>query len=68
MKIHEVRQLSDDEIRTHIAEEQNNLLDLRFQHSLKQLTNTTKIRQTKQTIARLYAVLTERENTKQSAQ
>ncbi len=68
MKMHELRQLADDEIKRQIAEEQNNLLDLRFSHSLKQLTNTAKIRHTKQTISRLFAVLTERETTKQSAQ
>ena len=68
MKMHELRQLADDEIKRQIAEEQNNLLDLRFSHSLKQLTNTAKIRRTKQTISRLLSVLTERENTKQPAE
>ncbi len=64
MKLHEIKQLTDDEISKQIAEEQNNLLDLRFTHSLKQLTNTAKINSTKKLVSRLSTILTERENAK----
>ncbi len=62
MKLHEIRQLTDEEIKKQIVEEQNNLLDLRFTHSLKQLTNTAKINSTKKLVSRLSTILTEREN------
>lgn len=60
MKIHEVKQLKNEEITKRIAEEQANLLDLRFTHALKNLVNTAKIKATKKTIARLKTVLQER--------
>lgn len=61
MKIYEVRQLKDQEIIQRIQEEEANLLDLRFTHALKNLTNTAKLKQGKKTIARLRTVLKERE-------
>lgn len=61
MKITEVRELSADEIRKQIAEEEETLSDLRFSHALKQLTNTAKLRHTRKTIARLKTVLHEEE-------
>ena len=41
--------------------EQKILVDLRFSHQLKQLTNTAKIKNVKRDIARLKTVLQERE-------
>ncbi|MCL5028308.1 MAG: 50S ribosomal protein L29 [Bacteroidetes bacterium] len=61
MKIHEVRELKNDELKKQIAEEQKNLLDLRFAHQLKQLTNTSKIRLTKKDIARMKTIDQERQ-------
>jgi large subunit ribosomal protein L29 len=60
MKIHEVRELKDDELIKQISEEEKNLLDLRFTHQLKQLTNTSKLKLVKQDLARLKTVLKER--------
>ena len=60
MKIHEVRELKDDELIKQIVEEEKNLLDLRFTHQLKQLTNTGKLKLVKQDLARLKTVLKER--------
>lgn len=60
MKIYEVKELKNDEIVKRIAEEEANLLDLRFGHALKNLVNTAKIRTTRKTIARLKTVLQER--------
>jgi large subunit ribosomal protein L29 len=61
MKIYEVRQLKDQEIKQMIQDEESNLLDLRFTHALKNLTNTAKLKAGKKTIARLKTVLKERE-------
>lgn len=62
MKIHEIREMKTEEIVQRIQEEQKNLVDLRFSHQLKQLTNTSKIKNVKRDIARLRTVLQERES------
>lgn len=61
MKMYEIRQMSDEELRKRIEEEENNLVDLRFALATKQLTNTAKIRLTRKNIARMKTVLRERE-------
>lgn len=61
MKIHEIREMKTEEIIQRIKDEQKNLVDLRFSHQLKQLTNTAKIRNVKRDIARLKTILQERE-------
>ncbi len=61
MKIYEIRQMTDDELRKRIIEEENNLVDLRFALATKQLTNTAKIRLTRKDIAKMKTVLRERE-------
>lgn len=60
MKIYEIKQMNSDEIVKRIEEEEKNLVDLRFAHQLKQLTNTAKLRNIKRDIARMHTVLTER--------
>ena len=62
MKIYEIREMKDEELVKRIQDEQDNLVDLRFQHELKNLTNTAKIRQTKRDIARMLTVLKERKS------
>jgi large subunit ribosomal protein L29 len=61
MKIHEIRELKDEELIKQIAEEEKNILDLRFAHQLKQLTNTAKLRLTKREIAKLKTELNARQ-------
>jgi large subunit ribosomal protein L29 len=61
MKIYEIREMSTDEIKKRILEEQTNLVDLRFQQELKNLTNTAKLRLVKKDIAKMKTVLKERE-------
>ncbi len=61
MKIYEIREMSTEEIIKRIAEEESNLVDLRFQNELKNLTNTAKLRNTRKDIARMKTVLRERE-------
>lgn len=61
MKIYEIREMSTDELIKRIQEEEKNLVDLRFSHHLKQLTNTAKLRLVRRDIARMKTVLRERE-------
>ncbi len=61
MKMYEIREMNNEEIIKRIAEEEANLVDLRFQHALKNLTNTAKLKLLKKDIARMKTVLKERE-------
>lgn len=61
MKIYEIRQMSNEELKKRIIEEENNLLDLRIALATKQLTNTAKIKLTRRDIARMKTILKERE-------
>ena len=61
MKIYEIREMSSDELQKRIVEEQSNLIDLRFQNELKNLTNTAKLYTVQKDIAKMKTVLKERE-------
>ena len=61
MKIREIREMSTDEIIKRIQEEELNLVDLRFSHQLKQLTNTAKLKLVRKDIAKMKTVLSERQ-------
>lgn len=61
MKIYEIREMSTDEIKKRIIEEQKNLVDLRFQQELKNLTNTAKLRLVRKDIAKMKTIIKERE-------
>ncbi|MEW6702867.1 MAG: 50S ribosomal protein L29 [Bacteroidota bacterium] len=61
MKIFEIREMSTEEIRKRILEDQKNLVDLRFQQELKNLTNTAKLRLVRKDIAKMKTILKERE-------
>lgn len=60
MKIFEIREMNTEEIQKRIVEEEANLVDLRFQHELKNLTNTAKLKLVKKDIAMMKTVLKER--------
>ena len=60
MKIHEVREMKTEEIIRQIEEEERNLVDLRFAHQVKELTNTAKLNLLKKDIARMKTILIER--------
>lgn len=64
MKIHEIREMKTEEIKNQVEQERKNLVDLRFSHQLKQLTNTAKLKMVKKDIARMETVLKERESGK----
>jgi large subunit ribosomal protein L29 len=60
MKIHEIREMKTEEIIRQIEEEERNLVDLRFAHQVKELTNTSKLKLVKRDIARMKSVLYDR--------
>ena len=60
MKIHEVRALSTEAIEAQINDTKEELMRLRFQLSSGELTDFTRLRQTRRIIARLTTVLNER--------
>ena len=60
MKVHEIKEMKTEEILKRIEEEERNLVDLRFSHQLKELTNTAKLKSVKKDIARMKTVLNER--------
>lgn len=60
MKIYEIKQMSNDELTQRIDEEEKNLVDLRFTHQLKQLTNTAKLKLVQKDIAKMKTILTQR--------
>ena len=66
MKIREIREMSSDELLKRIIEEENNMVDLRVSHELKQLTNTAKLRSVKKDIAKMRTILRERQSKEES--
>jgi large subunit ribosomal protein L29 len=61
MKIYEIKEMATEEIKKRILEDQKNLVDLRFQKELKNLTNTAKLRLVKKDIAKMKTILNQRE-------
>ncbi len=66
MKIHEVRALSTEAIEAQLNDTKEELMKLRFQLSSGELTDFTRLRQTRQSIARLMSVLNERRRNPES--
>jgi large subunit ribosomal protein L29 len=61
MKVSEIRALSDVELRTRLNDAREELMNLRFQQATGELTDYTRLRYTRRTIARMLTVLNERE-------
>ena len=61
MKASSVREMNVDEIRTRIAELREELFNLRFRNTMKQLDNPLKIRVGRRELSRLLTVLGEKE-------
>ncbi len=64
MKLKQIRDLSDQELRQKEKELKGELFNLRFQAATGQLDNPMRIREVRKTIARIKTVLTERQNEK----
>jgi large subunit ribosomal protein L29 len=63
MKIADIRALSSAELQTKINDAREECRNLRFQQATGELTDFTRIPQTRRLIARLTTVLNERERT-----
>jgi large subunit ribosomal protein L29 len=61
MKIKDIRELTDNEIRARIVEDEEMLVKMRFNHAISEIENPSKLRQTKRDIAKMKTVLRERE-------
>lgn len=57
----ELRQLSNDELTERLDEAYEQLWSLRFQHSTRQLNDTSQLRRARREIARIKTILRERE-------
>lgn len=66
MKIHEVRALSTDAIQAKLNDTKEELMKLRFQLTSGELSDFTRLRQTRRDIARLSTVLIERQRNPES--
>lgn len=61
MKANEIRQMTTQELRDRIAEENENLSALNFQLASAQLADTSKLVKVRRDIARMRTILKERE-------
>jgi len=61
MKVTEVREMSIADLRDRIEIEKNNLDTMKLNHVISPLEDTSKIRKTRQDIARMITILAEKE-------
>jgi large subunit ribosomal protein L29 len=61
VKVGSVRELGPEQIVTRVAELREELFNLRFRNTMKQLDNPLKIRESRREMARLLTVLKEKE-------
>ena len=61
MHISEVRELNNNELWRELQEQERSLMNLRFQKTTRQLTNTNAPRDTRRNIARIHTVIRERQ-------
>jgi large subunit ribosomal protein L29 len=66
MKLDEIRALSTDAIRAELSDAKEELMRLRFQTATGELTDTSRLRQTRRNIARFFTILSERERNPES--
>jgi large subunit ribosomal protein L29 len=68
MKASEIRALSRDEMEQKLTELKHELFNLRFQHEIGQLENSSKLKQTKKDIARIQTIMGELARNPQTAE
>lgn len=61
MRVSDVRELSDEDLQRELENARRELMNLRFRHATKQLTNTSEMGMARKTMARLMLVTRERE-------
>ena len=66
MKAKDLRQMTEAELVSQHQDLSEELMNLRFQLQMKQLTNPSRIRQVRKDIARINTILAERERVAQS--
>jgi large subunit ribosomal protein L29 len=66
MKLSEIRALSTDAVQAELSDAREELMRLRFQQSTGELTDTSRLRQTRRNIARFMTILSERERNPES--
>ena len=62
-----IREMTESEIQTRVTELREELFNLRFRNSMKQLDNPLKIREGRREMARLLTALREKERASKSA-
>ena len=62
MKVSEVREMSIADLRDRIEVEKSNLDTMKLNHAISPLEDTSKIRKTRQDIARMITILAQKEN------
>jgi len=62
MKMHEIKELSKEEVELRLTDKIEELYNLRFQHAMHQLDNPILVRGTRKDIARLKTMLKEFES------
>ncbi len=61
MKVSEIRLLSDEELRSKLSDARKEYMDLRFQMVSGQLTDTSKLKQSRRQIAKFETILKEKQ-------
>lgn len=61
MKNKDIRELTDEEIKARIVDEENSLLRIRLNHAVSAVESPSEIRDARKMIARLKTILRERE-------
>jgi large subunit ribosomal protein L29 len=61
MKMYEIKELSDEELKKRVKDEEENLSHLRFRHATTQLESPAKLRTVRRDIARMNTLLRQRE-------
>jgi len=61
MRVHEIRELSNDQLYEELEKAGRELMNLRFNAATNQLTNTNEPNSVKKTVARLRTVIRERQ-------
>lgn len=62
VKAKAIREMTPDDINTRVAELREEMFNLQFRNTMKQLDNPLKIRQSRREMARLLTVLKEKES------
>lgn len=61
MKVKEIREMSNEEIKAQVATLKEELFNLRFQLAVNNLDNTARIREVRKSIAKCKTIIRERE-------